>query len=238
MNSEETMAYDKMEKELNRLDYFFSMLGNRTTRLGFNGTVNVETGQAQVNYIQASVNQTTVFVKWDNDKEYFYNMSGDKCFLEDDDIDMIDRHIRRYYYVWNFLYGQEDHEFKEASYKASICYDCLKKARDNNNVDNIEFQPYPKGGPLNSLAPKALASAKLSSSYSEAIAVVIDAPSWSVDYDAFGQPIRRKAGGWVIKNTKYGKKAFRAQFSEDHMGGGKYGEIKLYGIGGESHYVK
>ena len=108
----------------------------------------------------------------------------------------------------------------------------------NTSVDNIEYHPYPKGGPLNGLAGKALASAKNNSSYTEAIAVVIDAPSWTVDYDALGNPIRRKAGGWVIKNTKYGKKAYRAQFSEDYMGGGSYGEIKLYGIGGDQHFVK
>lgn len=239
MEMKHDMAFDTLERELKRLDYFYSMLGDYTTRLNFNGTVEMATGQATVQRIGVRLEKTTAWVMWDkNDKAIFYDMSGQPMFLEDEDMVYVDNALRQYIWVDLFLKGLEDKEYQKVDYIANLCFNCINEAKTNNSVDNIEFLPYPKGGALNSLAPKCLASAKKSESYADALAVVIEESSWTVDYDAFGQPIRRKVGGWVIKNTKYGKKAYRAQFSEDHMGGGKYGEVKLYGIGGGSHYVK
>lgn len=241
MSLKEDMAFDELENELKRYHTFLTCLGDYTTRLYFSGNVNVSTGSATIDYISVRVNRTTVYTKCDStdDNWYFYSISNDKTFLEDEDLDLVKADFRRYYYITNFLLaGQKEREFQEVSLKADYASRILLNAIEHNSVDNIEFHPYPKGGPLNGLAGKALASAKQSESYADAIAVVIDDQSWTIDFNALGSPVRRKAGGWVIKNTKYGKKAYRAQFAEDYMGGGSYGEIKLYGIGGDQHFVK
>lgn len=240
MSLAEDMAFDELENEIKRYNTFLSCLGDYTTRLYFSGATDIDHGSADIDYISVRLEKTTVYAKYSSDKNwYFYSMSNDKVFLEDEDMEYVKADQMRYNYISKILLaGQKSRELRDVALKAGFSSSILLKAMKNNSVDNIEYHPYPKGGPLNGLAGKALASAKNNSSYTEAIAVVIDAPSWTVDYDALGNPIRRKAGGWVIKNTKYGKKACRAQFSEDYLGGGSYGEIKLYGIGGDQHFVK
>ena len=237
MSHQDRMAYDELEQELKRYNGFLHALGDYSTRFYFDGKIADDMVGATVNNVSVRLAQTTTYARCDNDKWYFYSIDGDKIFLEEEDLQYVYADIRRYSYIGFFLEGQTEKELREVYAKAGYCFEILRNAAGHNSVDNIEYQPYPKGGPLNGLAAKALASAKKSESYKDAIAVVIDAPQWTVDYN-LGNPVRRKAGGWVIKNTKYGKKAYRAQFSEDYMGGGKYGEIHLYGIGGGQHYVK
>ena len=76
---------------------------------------------------------------------------------------------------------------------------------------------------------RLLALAKKSSSYADAIAVVIDADDWTIERNSAGIIQRRKVGGWVIKQMKRNKRAFRCQFAQPYTGRG-YGSLILYGV--------
>ncbi|MBO4490110.1 MAG: hypothetical protein J5944_01980 [Lentisphaeria bacterium] len=107
----------------------------------------------------------------------------------------------------------------------------------NNKPENVDYHPMPTPGKLNTLAPKALELARRSSSYADAIDVIIDADDWTVERNSAGIIQRRKVGAWVIKQMKNCKRAFRCQFAEPWQGSG-YGELILYGVGGGQFNVK
>lgn len=233
--------YREAEKELDKYEMFLFLLGDCTTRLNFTGKIDEK--YCTLEHLMVRIGTTSAWVWEDKNSAgkqgfYFHNMSGEKIFVEDDQMQDVYKDVRRYAYVEFFLEGIKDKELRKQHDLAHMCYYYLQCAKENNNPANIDRLPMPTPGSLNSLAAQALAAAKKNSSYADGVKVIIDANAWDIERDALGNPIRRKCGGWVIKNTKYGKEAWRAQWCEEHMGGGKYGALKLYGVGGGRHFVK
>jgi hypothetical protein len=95
----------------------------------------------------------------------------------------------------------------------------------------------PKAGGMNaSMKAKALAAEK--SKFKDVLDVVVTSDSWTIEKTAAGVPIRRVIYGYSIGKTKDGKRATRVSWAEEYQGGGKYGSLHTYGVGGDSFYVK
>ena len=67
--------------------------------------------------------------------------------------------------------------------------------------------------------------------------MIIDADSWQTE-TKLGSVVRRKFGGWGLKKQKWGIRAYRVQWCQDHLGGGKYAPLRLYATAGGNMYVK
>ena len=116
--------------------------------------------------------------------------------------------------------------------KAKMYVELINEALSNNTPANIERRAMPKAGKLNaSLKAKALAEAKRDDP--SVIDVVITSNNWNV------KPLeRRTVSGYVIKKDENGRRAFGRTWTQDYMGGGKYGSLRNYGVGLDSFYLK
>ena len=83
----------------------------------------------------------------------------------------------------------------------------------------------------------ALAVARGTLSHPDAKEVFIDADDWTIDYK-LGSPVRRRFGFWVLKDVEGGRKVFRMQACQDYQGGGQYGKLKYYAVGGGNYWVE
>ena len=238
---EESFKYLELQKELDRAAYFFDKAYSQIIGPYFSGSVDMEQGTISIDNVLVRTRETSYYIipAEDNniEKSYIYNQSKERVFVDGEELEDLVRAHRRFTYVALLTTGFSEPERQEQYQKALVCSKMLLGALKLNSPENIQFQPMPKPGALNSLAAQALAAAKAGGSYRDGEKVIIDTDSWDVETNAFGVPIRRKAGGWIIMSTKYGKKAYRVMFSEDYQGDG-YGPIKLYGAGLGEHYVK
>ena len=241
LSSEEKFKYDELQKELDRADNFFSGAYYRAVGPYFSGSVDMEQGTISIDNVLVRTRETSYYIipAEDNNiqKSYIYNQAKERVFVDGEELKDLVRANRRFTFVALLLSGSSAPQRQEQYQQALVCSKMLLGALKLNSPENIQFQPMPKPGALNSLASQALAATKARGVYPDAEKVIIDTDSWDVETNALGVPIRRKAGGWVITNTKYGKKAYRVMFSEDYQGGG-YGPIKFYGAGLGEHYVK
>ena len=166
-------------------------------------------------------------------KLYFYEMNGARGYVEGEDINAVNEARRRFYYVDYFLMNRDDKECRKNSAIARVMFDYIGKALANNSPDKIEFAPMPKKGSLHEqFAKEALKTITTESdNYKDVYEVIIDADSWQTE-TKFGSVVRRKFGGWGLKKLKYGVRAYRVQCCQDHLGGGKYGQLRLYATAG------
>jgi len=240
MNESQSLAYHNLENELEQYHAFLCALGDLTVLPAFVGKATLEGTIFDLEFesLRLWTTNSSVQVKYDgqDEKKYFYQ-GDDKVFLEEEDLTMAMNDVRRFFYVYYLLEGQKDPDLIKTAFTAKNCWIYGLEANDNNKPENITRYDAPQPGALNSISGAALASAKKSESYQNAAYVIIDADSWTIDRDGFGNIIRRRVGGWVIENTKYGKLAKRAQFAQNYDGG-SYGATELYGIGGGRMYLK
>ncbi len=126
----------------------------------------------------------------------------------------------------------------ELTYQTCLLYlDSVSKAMENNDKIEIEYQPMPKAGAMNtSYKAKVLPLEKAITK--EVVDCVVTSDGWEVQKDALGNILRRVIYGYSIVQTSRGKQAVRVSWAEDYMGGGKYGAIHAYGNGGAQFYVK
>ncbi len=127
--------------------------------------------------------------------------------------------------------------YEKYYYGALLFCEAIGEALKLNTPGNLEFKSMPKAGGMNaSMKAKALAAEK--SKFKDVLDVVITSDSWNIEKTAAGVPIRRVIYGYSIGNTKDGKRATRVSWAEEYQGGGKYGSLHTYGVGGDSFYVK
>ena len=192
--------------------------------------------------------KTLLFTKKDG-KSYFCDDRKQPVVVEDEDLAVakLDLNLATNIYTlfegypleWcrmtqqDYLKDQFDIYYNKAKSYATILSDALKA----NSPENLEFQPMPKAGSMQSAyKAKALAAAK--GQNSNVIDIVITSNNWNVQKNNLGVPLRRCIYGYEIVKTKYGKRAIGFTWAEDHLGGGKYGSLHAYGVGGNSFYVK
>ena len=126
----------------------------------------------------------------------------------------------------------------ERSYQTCHLYlDAVSKALENNDKIEIKYEPMPKAGALNaSMKAKVLPLEKAITD--KVVDCVVTSDSWEVQRDAAGNILRRVIYGYSLVQTKRGKQATRVSWAEDYMGGGNYGAVHSYGVGGGQFYVK
>ena len=231
---------DKAKEELELYDLFLDQVGYLPIVGFFNGDVDLAKNVVNFKEVRIRTSNSSVYVRMAADQKlYFYEMNGARGYVEGKDIDAVKEAQRRFYYVDYFLMNREDKDFRKNSAIARVMFDYIGKALANNSPDNIEFAPMPKKGALHEqFAKQALETIKTQSdNYKDVYEVVIDADSWQTE-TKFGSIVRRKFGGWGLKQLKHGVRAYRVQWCQDHMGGGQYGPLRLYATAGGSMYVK
>lgn len=228
--------YEQAKEELGRYDVFLGRMGQKLYFI-FNGEVDLKKNNVAFQYAQLRIPKSSVRVKSMDGKNVYFFFGDERVYLEGEDLKEVQKQFRQLWYTLYFLQGLDDPDFKKYRAMADACLRYTSMALKNNKPENVDYKPMPTPGKLNSLAPKALALARKSSSHADAVAVVIDADDWTVERSKAGVILRRKVGGWVIKPMKRGKRAFRCQFAEPWTGNG-YGELILYGIGGGQFNVK
>lgn len=228
--------YEQAKAELDRYELFLDHMGHRLWFI-FHGNVDLEKNNVTFDYAQLAIPRSNVRVMSTDGKNVYFFKNGDRVFLEGDDLKEVQKQFRQMYYTLYFLQGVDKPNFKKYRAIADTCLRYTSMAMKNNKPENVDYHPMPTPGKLNSLAPKALELARKSDSYKDAIEVVIDADDWTVETNKLGIIQRRKVGGWVIKQMKSHKRAFRCQFAEPYQGTG-YGELILYGVGGGQFNIK
>ena len=224
------------EAELERYDCFLSTMGHRLWFI-FHGNVDMEKNNVAFDYAMLRTTNSNVKVMSTDGENVYFFQSGDRVFVEGDNLAEVQKQFRQMYYTLYFLQGLDDPEYKKYCAIADACLRYTKMAMQNNKPENVDYHPMPTPGKLNYLAPKALELAKKSDSYQDAIEVVFDADDWTVERNSIGVILRRKVGAWVIKQMPDCKRAFRCQFAEPYDGN-DYGELILYGIGGGQFNIK
>ena len=232
---------DKAKDELSLYNLFLDQLGHQTLVGYFEGDVDLEKNVVNFKELRIRTTNSSVYVRTcpEDKKLYFYEMNGARGYVEGEDIKAVQEAQRRFYYVDYFLMNREDKDFRKNSLAARVMFDYIKKALANNSPDKIEFAPMPKKGALHAeFAKEALKTITTQSdNYTDVYEVIIDADSWQTEAK-FGGIVRRKFGGWGLKKRKYGIRAFRVQWCQDHLGGGKYAPLRLYATAGGNMYVK
>ncbi|MBR3450151.1 MAG: hypothetical protein IKH24_04850 [Bacteroidales bacterium] len=132
----------------------------------------------------------------------------------------------------------DDQERFERTYQTCLLYlDSVTKAIENNDKVEIKYEPMPAAGKMNaSMKAKVLPLEKAVTD--KVVDCVVTSDGWKVETDATGTPIRRVIYGYSIVQTKRGKQATRVSWAEDYQGGGQYGALHAYGVGGAKFYVK
>ena len=233
-------GWEKAQEELDLYDLFLDQLGHRTVVFDFEGDVDLE--NKTVNFRQVSIRtyNSTIYVHPAEDKKvYFYEANKARCYVEGKEMDAVNEALRRFFYVNYFLKDREEKEYKKNALAAGVIFGYIKQAVANNSPDKIEYAPMPKKGALHAeFAKEALQTITTQSdNYKDVYDVIIDADSWQIE-SKFGVIERRKFGGWGLKKYKYGIRAFRVQWCQDHLGGGKYAPLRLYATAGGHMYVK
>ena len=228
--------YEQAKEELDRYEVFLGRMEQEFYFI-FHGNVDLEKNNVAFDYAQLRTKNSNVRVMSTDGKNVYFFQNGDRVFVEGEDLVEIQKQFRRMYYILFFLQGSNDKGHKKAVAMADACLRYTSMAMKNNKPENVDYHPMPTPGKLNTLAPQALALAKKSDSYADAVAVVIDADDWTVERNAVGVIIRRKVGAWVIKQMKGHKRAFRCQFAQPYTGNG-YGALILYGVGGGQFNIK
>lgn len=126
----------------------------------------------------------------------------------------------------------------ERSYQTCLLYmGAVSQAVNNNDKIEVKYEPMPRAGAMNaSMKAKVL---PLEKAITDAVVdCVVTSDSWEVQRDAAGNILRRVIYGYSIVQTKRGKQATRVSWAEDYMGGGNYGAVHSYGVGGGQFYVK
>ena len=232
---------DAAKEELDRYDLLLDQLGYQTLVGYFDGDVDLEKQIVNFKQLRIRTKNSSVYVRVDatDKKQYFYEMNGARCYVEGEDVKEIIEAQRRFYYVDYFLMNRENKEYRKNSLAARVMFDYIRKALANNSPDKIEFAPMPKKGALHEqFAKEALATITTQAdNYKDVYEVVIDADSWQTETN-LGGIVRRKFGGWGLKKQKHGVRAYRVQWCQDHLGGGKYAPLRLYATAGGNMYVK
>ena len=100
-----------------------------------------------------------------------------------------------------------------------------------NSIDLQEKQPLPKDGMNNpALAAEMLRLAQAKFPDMGIVKVIIRDSDWTIDYDAFKKPIRKRIGTYVIKKDGNNYKMTDHSFAQPYAGG-KYGATMHYAIG-------
>ncbi len=231
----------KAKEELDLYELFLDQVGYQALVGYFDGDVDLEKNVVNFKQVRIRTSNSSVYVRTspEDKKLYFYESNGARCFVEGDDAKMVTEAMRRFYYVDYFLMNRDNVNYRKNSFAARVLFDYIKKAFANNSPDKIEFAPMPKKGALHAeFAKEALQTITTQAdNYKDVYEVVIDADSWQTETN-FGGIVRRKFGGWGLKKYKYGIRAFRVQWCQDHLGGGKYAPLRLYATGGGNMYVK
>ena len=232
---------DKAKEELSLYNLFLDQLGHQTLVGYFDGDVDVEKKIVNFKALRIRTSNSSVYVRTcpEDKKLYFYEANGARTYVEGEDVKAVQEAMRRFYYVDYFLMNREDKDFRKNSLAARVMFDYIKKAFANNAPDKIEFAPMPKKGALHAEFAKAALETitTQSDNYKDVYEVIIDADYWQTE-TKFGGIVRRKFGGWGLKKLKYGVRAFRVQWCQDHLGGGKYAPLRLYATAGGNMYVK
>ncbi len=232
---------DKAKEELDLYDLFLDQLGHLTLVGYFEGDVDLDRNIVNFKELRIRTHNSSVFVRTspEDRKLYFYEMNGARGYVEGEDIDEVNEARRRFYYVDYFLKDRKEAEYRKSSAAARVLFDYIGKALANNSPDKIEFAPMPKNGALHEqFAKEALQTITTQAdNYKDVYEVIIDADYWQTE-TKFGGIVRRKFGGWGLKKLKYGVRAFRVQWCQDHLGGGKYAPLRLYATAGGNMYVK
>ena len=228
--------YEQAKEELDRYDFFLGWLGQRLYFI-FNGKVELEKNNVAFDYAMLRTKTSNVRVMSKDGKNVYFFQNGDRVFVEGEDMEEINQQVRQLFYSYFFFDGLNKPEYRKSRAIAITCFNYTRQAMKNNKPENVDYHPMPKPGKLNTLAPKALALARKSSSYADAIDVVIDADDWTIERNSIGIILRRKVGAWVIKQMKRSKRAYRCQFAEPYTGNG-YGELRLHGVGGGQFNIK
>jgi len=230
----------KAEEELDRYETFLSVIDDELMRMGFDGSV-AQNGDVGFKSYQLRTKNSSVRVMLDPQvqKYFFYELySTNKAFLNDADVNEVKFTANQLYYASVFADKVDTNTGRKLRYGGRVCANRIMAALQNNAKDIVTKQPMPKKGRLHDeFAAEALVIARGTLSHPDAEEVVIDADDWQIDYK-FGSPVRRRFGYWVIKKGDAGRKAFRMQACQDYQGGGNYGKLKYYAVGGGQMYVE
>lgn len=233
---------EKAEEELDRYDTFLHALERAMmlTHGTFKGSVDEKGAVSFLSY-QMRTSNSSVIVRWDPEaKDYFfYELDGrTKAFLTEADVKMATYTMNKLFYLSVFADKQEKASLRKARYATLPIANRIGAALKANSAKNVKREPLPKKGALHAqYAAEALAVARGTLSHPDAKEVFIDADDWTIDYK-LGNPVRRRFGFWVLKDVEGGRKVFRMQACQDYQGGGKYGKLKYYAVGGGNYWVE
>ena len=233
-------GWEKAQEELDLYSLFLDQLGHRTVVFDFQGDVDLETKMVNFRQVGIRTYNSTIYVRPAEDKKvYFYEANKARCYVEGKEMDAVNEALRRFFYVNYFLKDSEDKDCQKNAMAAGVIFGYIKQAVANNSPDKIEYAPMPKKGALHEqFAKEALQTITTQSdNYKDVYEVIIDADSWQIG-SKLGAIERRKFGGWGLKKYKYGIRAFRVQWCQDYLGGGKYAPLRLYATAGGHMYVK
>lgn len=232
---------EKAKEELDLYELFLDELGHKTLVGYFNGDVDLEKQIVNFKELRIETSNSSVYVRIaaDDRKQYFYEANGLRCFVEGEDAKFVVEAMRRFYYIDYFLKDCTNPAHRKNSLAARVMFDYIKKAFGNSSPDKIEYAPMPKKGALHDqFAKDALATIAVGAdNYKDVYEVIIDADEWQVE-TMFGSVVRRKFGGWGLKKKERGVRAYRVQWCQDYLGGGKYAPLRLYSTSGGNMYVK
>lgn len=230
------------EAELSRYSDFLQLY-ERAMMLEENqffGTVDAS-GKVSFKSYQLRTRTSSAIVRWDPEAEdyFFYELNGEtKEFLTDDDIKLVKHTVNKLFYLSVFTDKLEEPALRKARYASLPIANRIGAAIKANSAKNVKREPLPKKGALHAqYAAEALAVARGTLSHPDAKEVFIDADDWTVDYK-LGNPVRRRFGFWVLKDVEGGRKVYRMQACQDYQGGGKYGKLKYYAVGGGNYWVE
>ena len=183
----------------------------------------------------------------ENGKAFFRNyLSGDKAFLDDEDMELANALYKRVSNYGMVSYGLKDvlekgskdyNQLWHIEYRANMFADRFKKAINNNSPENIEFRAMPKAGSMNSkFKAEALSIAKEQNK--DVIDVIITSSDWDVKMKGL-VPSHRSIYGYIVTQDKYGKKCSSRAWTQSYQGNGNYGKLRAGGVGVEQDfYVK
>ena len=182
-----------------------------------------------------------IFVTVKDDKGMFCSLGGDGIYVDEEKMPLAKEaftfNLNAATLLENFAQKQ-DNALERSYNRALMAAKLIGEAIANNSPDNLEKRDRPKAGGMNG-AWKAKALALAKQKFTDVVDVIIVSDGWDVKTNALGVPVNRIIYGYVLTKDKAGTRAMRISWDQKHQGGGKYGELKNYGVASESpFYVK
>ena len=231
--------FNQATEEMRNWENLFGKIVQKGDVMGPNGLKKTDNGwnfEYEIKIIVST--KEGIFVTSKDNKGIFCSLGGDGIYVDEDKLPIAKEVCTFNLNAAVLLEGfaqYQDKALERNHQRALIASKLIAEAISNNSPANLEQHARPKAGSMNG-AWKAKALALAKQKFPNATDVIIVSDSWDVKTNALGVPINRIIYGYVLTNEKAGTKATRVSWDQKHQGGGKYGELKNYGVAAESPF--